>query len=257
MGTELTLSTGTLYAFLLVLARISGAFIYLPLPGIKAGPEAARALLSVSLTFALFPAWPSIDGSEMSIGLLISWLLGEAGIGLAVGLAVAFLMEGFQIGAQIVNLQAGYSFATTFDPNSGADSPVLLTVAQLAAGLLFFATGLDRQVLFALARSLTTQPPGHFNISPTMLNAVTRLGSMIFTTGLRLVLPVLGLLLMVEISVALLARLNAQLQLMMLTFPIKMMLALMLLAWLVTIFPRVFSQTAGPVFEVIRGLLGA
>ena len=257
MGTELTLDTGTLYAFLLVLARVSGAFIYLPLPGIKAGPEIARAVLAVSMTLVLFPSWPAVDGSKVSLAVLIGWMGAEAGIGVAVGLAVAFLTEGFQMGAQMISLQAGYSFATTIDPTSGADSGVLLAIAQLTAGLLFFATGLDRQVLLSFAQSLASHPPGHFDISPSMVNALIKLGGMIFVTGLRLILPVLGLLLMVEISVALLARLNAQLHLMMLTFPIKMLLSLLLLGWLLSIFPRAFHQSAGPVLQVIHGLLSS
>ncbi len=257
MGTDLHLDTGTVYAFLLVLARISGAFVYLPLPGIKTGPEVARVVLSVSLTFILFPSWPVLDASKITIGVLIGWMLAEAGMGTAVGLAVALFTEGFQMGAQIISLQAGYSFASTIDPTSGADSGVLLTVAQLTAGLLFFATGLDRQVLFSFARSLSLRPPGHFDVSQPMVNALIGLGGNIFSTGLRLVLPVLGLLLMVEISVALLGRLNSQLHLMMLTFPVKMLLSLTLLAWLVSIFPRVFERSAGQFLQVIQGLLSS
>src|SRR5579864_6930004 len=147
MATELTLDAGTLYAFLLVLARVTGTFIFVPLPGIKAGPEVARAVLSLSLTLALASRWPVVDASAVNILLLTGWILAEAGVGIAIGLAVAFVAEGFQMGAQIISLQAGYTFATTIDPTSGADSAVLLTVAQLAAGLLFFATGLDRQIL--------------------------------------------------------------------------------------------------------------
>jgi flagellar biosynthetic protein FliR len=257
MGTELQLGIGTLYAFLLVLTRVSGAFIFVPLPGIKAGPEAARVALALSLTFVLFPRWPAIDASGVNIMLLTGWILAEAGIGIAVGLAVAFLMEGFQMGAQIISLQAGYTFATTVDPSSGADSGVLLTIAQLTAGLLFFATGLDRQVLSVFAQSLSSQPPGHLAIGPSMVNRVVQTGASVFTTGLRLVLPLLALLLMVEISIALLARLNAQLQLMMVAFPIKMLVALALLAWLVLVFPRVFAQSAGPVLQLVRSLLSA
>jgi flagellar biosynthetic protein FliR len=257
MGTELSLQTGTLYAFLLVLARVSGAFVYLPLPGVKVGPDIARLALSVSVTLTLFPSWPAVDASKVTLGVLIGWILAEAGIGIAVGLVVACFTEGFQMGAQIISLQAGFSFASTIDPTSGADSPVLLTIAQLAAGLLFFATGLDRQVLFSFAHSLATQPPGRFEISESMANAVIRLGGTIFSTGLRLVLPVLGLLLMVEISIALLGRLNSQLHLMMLSFPVKMLLALTLLAWLVSIFPRVFEKSAGDAFRVIQGLLSS
>jgi flagellar biosynthetic protein FliR len=255
MATELSLHTGTLYAFLLVLVRISGAFIYLPLPGIRVGPEIARLVLSVSVTLTLFPAWPVIDPDKVSLGLLIAWILGEAGLGIAVGLAVAFFTEGFQMGAQVISLQAGFSFASTIDPTSGADSPVLLTIAQLAAGLLFFATGMDRVVLFGFAHSLKTMPPGTFEITQSMASTLIRLGGTIFSTGLRLVLPVLGLLLMIEVSIALLSRLNSQLQLMMLSFPIKMLMALALLAWLVAIFPRVFDRSSGDALHVIQGLL--
>jgi flagellar biosynthetic protein FliR len=255
MGTELRLDAGTLYAFLLVLARVSGTFIFVPLPGIKAGPEAARAVLAVGLTFALVSRWPVVDASAVNVMLLTGWILAEAALGIAVGLAVAFLAEGFQMGAQIISLQAGYTFATTIDPTSGADSAVLLTVAQLAAGLLFFVTGLDREVLLAVAQSLSSQVPGHVALAPSMVNRLIQTGASIFTTGLRLALPLLSLLLMVEISLALLARLNSQLHLMMLAFPIKMLLSLALFAWLLVILPRAFAQSAGQAIQLVRALL--
>ncbi len=177
--------------------------------------------------------------------------------GIAVGLAVAFLNEGFQMGAQIISLQAGYTFATTIDPTSGADSAVLLTVAQLAAGLLFFATGLDRQVLLAVAQSFSSQVPGHLAISPSMVNRLIQAGSSIFFTGFRLVLPLLSLLLMVEIAMALLARLNSQLHLMLLARPIKMLLTLVLFAWLLLIVPKIFGQSAGQTLQLVRALLAS
>jgi len=159
------------------------------------------------------------------------------------------------MGAQIISLQAGYTFATTIDPTSGADSAVLLTIAQLAAGLLFFATGLDRQVLLAVAQSFSSQVPGHLVISPFMVNRLIQTGASIFSTGFRLVLPLLSLLLMVEISMALLARLNSQLHLMLLSRPIKMLLALALFAWLLLIFPRVFEQSGAQTIQLVRALL--
>jgi flagellar biosynthetic protein FliR len=255
MGTELQLDLGLLYSFLLVLARVSGAFIYVPLPGIKAGPEPARVVLSMGTTFVLFSSWPHVDPSQVNIGVLMGWMLAEAGLGLAVGLAASFLTEGFQVGAQIVSLQAGFSFATTIDPTSGADSGVLLTVAQMASGLLFFATGLDRQILIIFAQSLQTHPPGQLHLNPSIVTALIATGGMIFVTGLRLVLPLLGLLLMIEISLALLARLNSQLQLTMLAFPIKLLVSLGLMAWLVMIFPKVFQGMSHSILQLIKNIL--
>ncbi|HEY4361289.1 MAG TPA: flagellar biosynthetic protein FliR [Bryobacteraceae bacterium] len=255
MGAAIRLDIGTLFAFLLVLARMAGVFTFIPLPGIKAGAEPARVVLSVFMTFVLFSSWPQMDSAQVSFGLLLGWLIAEAGMGVAVGLVTAFLTEGFQMGTQIISLQAGYTFATTIDPTSGADSSVLLTVAQLTAGMLFFATGFDRQILYVFAQSLHTHPVGQFAFTQSMANAVIQMGASIFVTGLRLVLPLLGLLIMVELSLALLARLNSQLHLMSLVFPIKMLLSLTLLAWLVLVFPKVFSQTSAQVLQLIKGLL--
>ena len=256
-GTNLTIDVGTLYAFLLVLARISGAFIFVPIPGIQAGPQIARAVLPASLTLALHSRWPVIDPDGVSFPLLMGWMLAEAAMGLAVGLAVAFLIEGFQMGAQIISLQAGYSFASTIDPTSGADSTVLIMIAQTTAGLLFFATGMDRQILRAFADSLTAHPPGHFALSVPMVTRMIQAGSSIFSTGLRLVLPLLALLLMVEISLALLTRLNSQLQLMQISMPLKMLLSLTLLGWLLLIFPQVFAQSANRAMQLVNSLLAA
>jgi len=256
-GTNLTIDVGTLYAFLLVLARISGAFVFVPIPGIQAGPQIARAVLSASLTLALHSRWPVIDPDGVSFPLLMGWMLAEAAMGLAVGLAVAFLIEGFQMGAQIISLQAGYSFASTIDPSSGADSTVLIMIAQTTAGLLFFATGMDRQILRAFADSLSAHPPGHFAVSVPMVTRMIQAGSSIFSTGLRLVLPLLALLLMVEISLALLTRLNSQLHLMQISFPIKMLLSLTLLGWLLLVFPQVFAQSASRAMQLVYSLLAA
>src|SRR5207237_505043 len=152
-------------------------------------------------------------------------------------------------------LQAGYSFASTIDPTSGADSSVLLSISQVLAGLLFFAAGLDHQILMAFAQSLSVHPPGQVILSTSMLNLVVQAGSAVFSTGLRLVLPLLALLLIVDISLALLGRLNSQLQLITLAFPIKMLLSLALLAWLVLVFPKVFNQASGPILRVVRQIL--
>jgi flagellar biosynthetic protein FliR len=255
MATELTLKIGTLYAFLLVLTRIAGIFVFVPLPGMQAGPQTARVLMATVVTLALFPAWPLIPSVGVSVGTMIGWIAAEAGLGIAVGVAVSFLSEMFQMGAQIIGLQAGYSFASTVDPTSGADTGVLISIAQTCAGLLFFATGLDRQILSAFAQSLITHPPGQISLTASMMNQLIQTSSLIFSTGLRIELPLLALLIMVDVAMALLARLNSQLQLITLTFPIKMLVSLALLGWLVLIFPRVFTQSSGQILRLVRGLL--
>ena len=108
---------------------------------------------------------------------MAGWMIAEAGIGLATGLAVSFLIEAVTMAAQAVSTQAGFAFASTVDPNTEADSTVLILIAQLTAAMLFFALGLDRQLLSILARSLETHPPGSITSSRASAEALVMLGS--------------------------------------------------------------------------------
>ncbi len=245
----------TIYAFLLVLTRISGAMVFVPIPGFSASPEPVRIILAVSFTIALFPLWPAIAALP-GLGLLIGWMLSEAALGITVGLVVGLLSEAFVLFGQMVGLQAGYSFASTIDPNTQADSSIFVVLAQSISGLLFFALGLHREVLRVFARSLETQPPGSFMLTLSTAETVIHLGSNIFTMGLRLALPVAALLIMVDIALALMGRINAQLQLLTLAFPAKMLTALAVLSVVAALLPRVYQSYAGRLFESLPALVG-
>ena len=83
MHAEPALPAALLYGFLLVLARISGIFIFIPLPTFKNGPSAAKIVLALALTLALFPLWPKVNPVPASILQIAGWVLAEAAIGLA------------------------------------------------------------------------------------------------------------------------------------------------------------------------------
>jgi len=254
MAGELVLSTATLLGFLLTLVRVSGVFVFIPLPGITGVAHPIRVILVLSITIALFTQWPQVAGNP-SVGLFTMWIIVEAALGVGIGLAVAFVSEAFAVGAQVMGLQAGYAFASTIDPNTQADSSVLVVFSQLAAGLLFFATGLDRDVLRILSRSLETYPAGSFVLTRGAAVQMLDMGSTMFSTGLRLAMPMVAVLVMVDISLALLGRVNSQLQLLHIAFPVKMLVGLMVLGWLTLMFPVLFRATAGSTFAVARNLI--
>src|SRR5579862_3990184 len=126
MPASLTLALSTLQGFLLVLARVAGAFTFVPLPGVTAGPQSARIVISLALTVALYPTWPAVD--VRGIGFLSASMLAEAAFGVTVGLCVSFLAEGLMFGVQSVAMQAGFGYASMVDPTTQADSSVMLVM---------------------------------------------------------------------------------------------------------------------------------
>ncbi|MCX6622999.1 MAG: flagellar biosynthetic protein FliR [Acidobacteria bacterium] len=107
----------------------------------------------------------------------------------------------------------------------------------------------------AFARSLETFPPGTFTITRPIAEQIIHVGSNMFSTALRLVLPVVGLLIMVDIALALVGRLNGQLQMMLLAFPAKMLTTIALLAWILVLYPKVFAQSAGDAMGFVGTML--
>lgn len=245
-----------LFGFLLVLARVGGALVFVPLPGIRQGPAPARLVLVLAAAIALYPVWPAPPEARPDAALLAGWLLAEAAFGITVGLAVAFLNEAFLLAAQIFGLQAGYSYAATIDPATNADSNVLLVFAQFMAGLLFFALGLHLEVLRIFARSLEVHPPGSYAVTAAGAQAILGLGAGMFAMGLRLALPVVALLVLADIALALLGRINAHLQLLMLAFPVKMLAALAMLAAISGLYLKVYRGAAERTFLVVMKALG-
>jgi flagellar biosynthetic protein FliR len=251
----LGLPLATIIAFLLVLARVAGLFAFFPLPAFRQAPPQVRAALAVSLTFVLFPVWPHMPNQVPTVAQLTVWAFSEAGLGSAIGLAVSFLLEGFQLAMQVVGLQAGYGYATTVDPTSQADSSILQVLMMLATGILFCVMGFDHQLLRVLAASFERFPAGSWAPSAASLDGVVRLGASMMITGVRLALPLAALLLLIDVALALVGRMQQQLQLLSLAFPAKMLAALLLLAVLAPMIPRLFSSAAERTFTALTKLL--
>ena len=252
MHAELQVPAASLIAFLLVLARMTGVFVFVPLPWKDSGPSMARIVFAVGATIALYSRWPTLNVTEINLPTIAVFIVSDAALGAAIGLMVSFLSEAFTVGAQSLALQAGYGYASVVDPTTQADSDVLAVLAQLMAGLFFFTTGLHRYLIKAFADSLESYPPGTFALTQGLMQEVLRLSSGIFLFGLRLALPIVGLLLMTEISLGLVGRITPQLHLGSHAFPLKMMLTLLMLAAIVVVTPQLYRAYAEQVFRSIQ-----
>ena len=249
-----------LYGFLLTIARVGGALILIPMPGFQAVPTLARVVVVVATTVCLFPFWPHVVFPDLAAGAFLLAILRETCFGLVLGLAISFLTESLQLAAQLISMQTGFSFASTFDPSSQADSGVFQVLSQLAAGLLFFAFGIHRQLIrmFALSMSSmnwdTSQLPV-YGLGTAPVTEVIRMGSGMFVTALRLALPAVALLLLTDLSLTVISRLQAQMQLLMLAFPAKISLSLFFLSAIMVRWPAIYEQTASTLLSRVLRLI--
>jgi flagellar biosynthetic protein FliR len=238
----LDLPRGWLTGLLFMLARMSSVLALVPLPGFRSAGAVPRIVLAAGLTAATSPRWLA---SHPGLGQLGLWdLVGEILLGLVAGFVVGWLQEAFSMAMQLLGAQAGFSYASTIDPTSQAESTVLPTIAQLASGVLLFAGGLDREVIRALAWSWDTYPPGTFVLHGDMAKVLVAWSGGAVVLALRLALPMITLLLMTDLVMALLSRMQASLQLLSVAFPLKLVMALLLVSALMPTFVSLYSRTS-------------
>jgi flagellar biosynthetic protein FliR len=167
---------------------------------------------------------------------------------------IGIILEVFQSAAQLISLQAGFAYASTIDPTSGADSPVLVTTAQLTAAILFFCSGTEGVFLRALAERYRLVDARCGKVPIGAGAAIQHFASLIFVSGLRLAAPVMMLLLLADLLLAVFGRLQPALQLTSLTFPVKLAASMLLLSPIVRLYPRFFSDLFAQGFGLMEHL---
>lgn len=257
MLAKLSISGDQLAFFLLTVSRMSGLMIFLPVPGLRAIPESIRPLIALALAIGVSGGVEAAPQMASSPSALVVCCLAELSFGLLWGLAVHYLIEAFVLGAQFLALQAGFGYASIIDPATQADAGLLQMLAQLMASLLFFVSGLHREVLYLLAESLHRIPPGHFILSAATGNSLIALGADMLEIAARLAMPLLALLILVDLALALIGRIQAQLQLLPMAFPAKLLVSLLVLGMLtgswVNIFGSFRSDVVGFLARIVAG----
>ncbi len=254
-ATDLIVPYGFFIHFLLTLFRVGGIFAFVPVPGLKSALDPTRIGLVVLLSWLVFPLTPFTQAVPATLSAALSLMISEVSLGLVFGLSIQFLHEGVLIGAQILSVQAGYSYASTIDPTSEADSSVLQVILVLGASLFFLTLGLDRVLLKAVVTSFDAYPPGAFVANLTTASSVISISGEMFSRGLRVAAPIVGVLVLVDVAMALLSRLQPQMQLLNLSFPLKMLLSLSGLALAVQTVPAGVAASAETTFRFIHSFL--
>ena len=241
---------------LVVLARVGAFFVFLPIPGARAFLEMPKVVVTLAVTFMLVRFWPVQVEMTASVSGMMAALGAEVSLGLAAGTGLALVVEAAQLAGQFIGLQAGFSYASTIDPASEADSAILMIVWQLLTSFLIFGMGLDHQILAGLAGSFERIPAGTFHLTPGGAIEVLRIGSSMFQIGLRLALPVVAVLLITDVSMALLGKVEQHMQLSSLLFPLKTLVSLAILATVIMSSARFLEQWLGNGWRAVQAAVG-
>jgi flagellar biosynthetic protein FliR len=222
-------------------ARISGLMVFCPFLGSDAVPMPVKAGLTLLLTFLLHP----LHGpAALSLGAW-QWAriaLGEAMVGLLVGLVANFLFESALLAGQVLGVQIGYSLANVFDPQTNADTPALSEFHQMAALLIFLQLDVHHWLFRALVRSFAYLPAGAASVTLAVAGGVLHAAGGIFLAGVQIAAPSLVATLVADMALGFLGKASPQLPVLFIGLAVKNLVGLSVLLAAMAYWPRMFNQ---------------
>jgi len=208
---------------LLGIARIGACLVWIPY--LSPGVMPAKMTRSVVAVMVMIGLWPVTDGvvPPQDMVSMAGATLREVLIGTAIGLVVALPFQIFHGMGAIVDNQRGAGIGAMLDPVSGVEATETANLLQLMSVVVFLATDGMLVLLEVIQSSYAVVPMGGaFTLD---LSRVQAFAGTLLAGALRMALPVLLLLLLVEVLLGVLSRFAQQMNPFSLSLAIKSFLA--------------------------------
>ena len=250
-------------AWLMVVFRLSGIFLFAPLFGSTALFRQVKVFLIVGLACCVYPMllepgrqsaqiMGAVINGEMSLWMLAPTAALELLIGLAIGYTATLPMIGMQIGGQVIDQQIGLGLAGIFNPDLGEQSGIVGQFMFMVALAVYVTLGGHRILLGVLIGSFDHIPIGGFHDFGALLDLVVGVLQAAFSLALRLAAPLLCLIFLQTVAMGFIMRTVPQINILSIGFPMRTMAGAFLLVMFISMGVRVFAHELE---EVLWGMM--
>ncbi|HLI58318.1 MAG TPA: flagellar biosynthetic protein FliR [Solirubrobacteraceae bacterium] len=224
------LGPGHVFGFFLVLARITPLFVVAPLFSSTLLPAQVKTIIAVALSLGLTPI--ATHGQTLPSDPLVVALLFVTNTltGLGFALAVSAVIAAVNSAGAILDVIAGFSYGQLINPMDGTQGGTLTNLYSIVGLALFVAIGGDAWMLRGIEHTFVLVPlTGAPHIS-SLAAGVDLAAGTIFVSALELAAPALVALLVTDVAFGLVSRVVPQLNIFSVGFPLKIGVALLVVA---------------------------
>ena len=239
--------------FFFVYVRVSAAVLTMPILSNTSVPRPVQAGIALWIAVVLLgPIWglhEAQTGKAIPVVVreyqgLVDFSIAVAAevlIGLTLGFIAQVFLNTIGIAGEIIGQQAGFSAASVFDPLTGQDIFLMAQIQTWIGSLVFFVIGGPEKILSVLTDSFFVVAPGEgFQLAhltqggwEVLLYSEGRrvaLATMMFKMGVQLAAPMIAAMVLISIAEAFIARTVPQLNIMVVSFAVRISISLLFLS---------------------------
>ncbi|MBE5959921.1 MAG: flagellar biosynthetic protein FliR [Lachnospiraceae bacterium] len=235
----MTVSLEDIIYFFALLVRITG-FIYLaPFFSLKNVPQKVKIGLCISLALILFHTLPVTALEYETVIGFVSLIVKETLCGIIMGLfcSIAYHILGFA--GQMIDMNIGFSMMNEFDPISNTQVTITANFYSYAVMLMLLVTNMHHYILTALVDSYQLIPVGEVFIRPAIYKGMVMFLVDYLVIAFRIVLPIFAAILIVNVVLAILAKVAPQMNMFVIGIQLKIFVGFIVLIFMVGLIPAV------------------
>ncbi|WP_068622377.1 flagellar biosynthetic protein FliR [Paenibacillus tuaregi] len=246
--------------FMLIFCRIASFFVVAPIFASRSVPGTFKIGLSAMIALLVY----LVSGITQTVPTDLSYILlivREIMIGLLMGYTAFLMFTVIQMAGAFIDIQIGYSIASVIDPMTGASSPIISNLKYMIATLLFLSINGHHYLLQAIMRSYSWIPLDNqfFNkiYNGNISEFLSRTFSESFVLAFQMSAPLVVALFLTDVALGFLARTAPQFNVFVIGVPLKIIVGLLLMVFLMPSLIYAFEYLFQVLFKSLENLMGA
>ncbi len=241
--------------FLALVLRIGLVLFLLPFFSGQQVPAMIKAGACFSISLLLYPSLKDVvQPVPLDMTGLVLVVVAELIIGMLLALSCVLILAAFQHAGEGISFQMGLGFAQVADPHTGNQVTMLSRWFNLLGLLLFFSLDGHHYLLRAIVGSFHTIPLGAGVLTPLNYERMIALSAEVFVIAVKLAAPVMVVILMLQFGLGLMGKFAPQMNILMTSFPLSIMLGLLFLGFSVMVVGDAMTQILGHMVRFIFAL---
>ena len=214
--------------FILLFFRFAALFMAVPIFSHKSIPATIKTSMAFFFTIVFYSSMPPLD-IPITVPSIVLAILSELLFGLAIGVILQVAFNAITFAGGQISFMMGFSMASAIDPISGVSMPIISQFLSLMALMVLLSMDMHHWILLFVDGSLQNIPLGGFLMSEDLFNYIIKATSNMFMVGFMIAFPIIALSWLADIIFGTLMKTMPQFNLLVIGFPIKIMVAFVVL----------------------------
>ncbi|WP_411955462.1 flagellar biosynthetic protein FliR [Alkalibacillus sp. S2W] len=242
-------------AFFLILARLTGFILFVPLFAYTTVPNRVKISLIIILSWIMYL---TLDSPALVVdGQYILLLLKELTIGIMIALVAYIIFTAVQVAGGFIDFQMGFAIANVVDPQTGAQSPIIGQYYYIIATLLLVATNAHHLLIDGIFYSyefigFQEMIPIH---TESFAEFIMTTMSQMFLLAFQMAIPIVGTLFLVDVALGMIARTVPQMNVFIIGLPLKILVSFFTIFIGFGFFGLLVSKLFEYMFQTMRQLM--